>query len=161
MAPYRAHEDGLVLMPDEGERLQLKDTIVDYKAVSDDTFGAWSLMQLSAPPHYEGPPLHWHRRTTEAFFVLAGILTVHLDGRIYHVPAGGFVLVTPGLVHTYSNPADQGVQFLILVSPGGFERYFDELATLICCDPDWPPADTSAYARLQLKHDTYPPDQRQ
>lgn len=158
MTPYRAHDHGLVLMPDEGERLQLQDTTVDYKAVSDDTFGAWSLMQYTTPPKFQGPPVHWHRRTTEAFYVLEGVLTVHLDGRDYHVPAGGFVLITPGLVHKYSNESDQSVRFLILVSPGGFERYFDELATLICRDPDCPPADTGAYARLQLKHDTYPPD---
>ena len=144
-------------MPDEGERLNLGDALLSFKAQSDDTFGAWTLFEYAMPALFAGPAPHWHKRTTEALFVLEGDIHVHLDGRDIHLPVGGFALATPGLVHTFSNPTTTLARVLILASPGGVERYFDEVAALLSREAHWPPRDMSAYEKLALKHDTYPP----
>src|SRR3954447_14882861 len=43
-------------------------------------------------------------------------------------PAGTYAVVPPGVVHTFSNPADAPARFLSAHVPGGFEQYFREIA---------------------------------
>ena len=33
----------------------------------------------------------------------------------------------PGTPHTFANPSDRPARMLVLVTPGGFERYFEAL----------------------------------
>ena len=71
------------------------------------------------------------------FFVLEGKLTMQLGDETLTLRSGGFVLVPPGTVHTFSNPGHESARFLGLVSPGGFEQYFRDLRDAL---GDGPPA---------------------
>jgi quercetin dioxygenase-like cupin family protein len=118
-----------------------------------DTGGAWSLVDYELPPRFAGPPPHAHAVTTEAFYCTAGRLALTLDGRSVTLGAGEVAVVPPGVVHAFANPDDAPARMLILLTPGGFEGYFDELAALAAESPVWPPADPGAVAAVSARYD--------
>ena len=65
------------------------------------------------------------------FYVLDGTLTMHLGDQATEVPAGSFVCVPPGVVHTFSNPGDSPVRFLNFNTPAGWENYMRDLGAAL------------------------------
>ena len=139
-----ASDSGKVLGPGEGAVLSTMGVNLTVKADAGDTDGAFSLMEYEAPAAFGGPPSHRHRQMVEAFYVLEGELELTLDGRPVGLALGGFGLVTPGVVHPFANPSPASVRFLILVSPGGFERFFEELLPIVEEHGYPPPPDVMA-----------------
>jgi mannose-6-phosphate isomerase-like protein (cupin superfamily) len=124
---------------------------------AEDTGGAWSLLEYTAPPRFPGPRPHYHERTSELFHVLDGELTMRLGadasetrGARARRPA----LVPPARIHAFRNDTGPPVRFLIQFTPGGPENYFVELADLIRSEPSWPPADMRPVAELAARYDT-------
>jgi hypothetical protein len=60
--------------------------------------------------------------------------------------------VSPGTVHGFANPLDIPARFLDVHAPGGFERYFREVAAAL---GDGPP-DPAAMAEIASRYDTRP-----
>lgn len=148
---------GTMLPPGDGRSISMMGGVVTFKTESDETRGAWSLLELTVPPHFNGPPPHWHKVTQEAFYVLEGTLTFQVGDRTFEASPGGYIFVPTGIIHTYSNDEYKPAKFLGFVSPGGFEKYFDELAELIQNEPSWPPENMNKVLALMAKYDTYPP----
>lgn len=134
--------------------------VISFKATSEDTAGAWALLEFNVPPHFAGPPLHWHKKEVEGFYILSGTITLQLEGRVVKAPAGSFALVPPGAVHTFSNQEDVPATFLSVLSPGGFEGFIVELADMMNQETTWPPADMSRYMALNTKYGMFPPSVR-
>ncbi len=63
------------------------------------------------------PPLHFHARHAECFFVLEGELTFRLEDREVVVSAGTWVHVPPDVVHTFSVTGDSQAHFLDIHVP--------------------------------------------
>jgi mannose-6-phosphate isomerase-like protein (cupin superfamily) len=143
--------------PGGGRPLAPAGVSVLLKSATEDTDGRWTLYEYSAPARFAGPPPHWHKLTEEAFFVLEGTVRFELDGETVDVPAGGYAHVPPGVVHGFSNPTDEPARFLGLIVPGGFERYWVELAELMADEPSWPPEDPTRVLELMAKYDAFPP----
>ena len=119
--------------------------------------GQWSFLKYTAPPRFPGPQPHLHRQTTELFYVLEGQLNVRLGDQESILTSGGFVLVPPGSVHSFSNPSTEPVRFLIQMSPGGAEGYFTALSEMIQNAPSWPLPDMRPVAALAERFDTFSP----
>lgn len=151
---------GIVYLPGEGKTIKVAGEEITFKAVSKDTNGAWTLMEFHVPSHFAGPPLHWHEKEVEGFYILSGTITLQIEARVIKAPAGSFALVPPGVVHTFSNQEDVPVTFLSLLSPGGFEGFIEELGAMMQQEKTWPPADMSKYAALNTKYGMYPPSVR-
>jgi mannose-6-phosphate isomerase-like protein (cupin superfamily) len=156
-SPVAETHTALVRLPDEVPTVDLMGVRVKFVVSSADTGGAWALLDYTAPPLFRGPLPHWHAETTEVFQVLEGTLTVSVDGQTHEVPAGGFALVPPGVVHHFSNDGAEPVRFLTHLRPGGLEDYFKELFELVAGEETWPPADPSRLQALMERHDSYPP----
>ncbi len=151
---------GIVQLPGEGKSITVAGEVITLKATSEDTNGAWTLMEFNVPPHFAGPPLHWHKEETEGFYILSGTVTLQIEERVVKAPTGSFALVPPGVVHTFSNQEDVASTFLSLLSPGGFENFIEELDVMMRQETTWPPADMSKYAALNTKYGMYPPSAR-
>jgi mannose-6-phosphate isomerase-like protein (cupin superfamily) len=123
-------EDVLVVA-NGSDPLRIMDNRVEIKAAGEHTGGTFAVMEYAMPPQTPGPPLHLHRRTDEAFYVLEGELTFHLADRSVVAGVGDFVFVPRGGVHTFENAAPLGVRFLEVVVPGDFAGYFGELAAAL------------------------------
>lgn len=129
--------NGIVLMPGEGQSLTLGGVRVNLKTVSTDTGGKWSMVEYNAPPHFAGPPLHWHRHTAEAFYVLEGNPTFQIGDSVIKSEPGAFIYVPKGKAHTFANLEDKPAKFLTIIVPGGMERYWVEMADMES-ESEWP-----------------------
>jgi quercetin dioxygenase-like cupin family protein len=98
-------------------------------ASSEDTNGAWSLVELKEMPGYH-TNFHRHNYTDEAFYVMEGVLTVKINDKTIDYPAGSYVLIPHGTPHAQGNRGKGPVRVLLTMTPGGFERSFLDRAKL-------------------------------
>jgi mannose-6-phosphate isomerase-like protein (cupin superfamily) len=93
-----------------------------------DTGGSFSVHDNVIPAGSPGPLPHLHRNHEETFYVLEGELTVRVGGRRITAPVGSFVVIPRGVVHQPSNPGPEPTRVLLIFSPSGMERFFEEAA---------------------------------
>ncbi len=147
-------QDIIVITPGAGQSVAIGPTRTTFLIRSQQTEGRYSLVEHTFPPQFTGPPLHIHRLYDHAWYVLEGAVQLTCGERVVSASAGTFVLVPKGIAHTFSNPAAVSARMLEIDAPGGFEPYFEELATAI---PEGSSVDPSVVVAIQRKHDTYPP----
>ena len=99
------------------------------KVTNADTNGAAAVFQLTGPP-MSGPPMHCHSCEDEWFYVLEGQITAEISGHRISLDAGGSAFASRGTAHTYQNFGDATAQMLVMVTPGGIHRFFEELSSL-------------------------------
>ena len=124
-----------------------------------DTGGAWALVDYTMPPRFAGPAAHRHRIATEAFYAVEGVTMLEVDGREVRLEPGEVAVVPPGVTHRFWNASGEPVRHLVLLTPAGFERYFDEVAALAAGSESWPPA-PDTMAELMSRHDIQAPPDR-
>ena len=147
----------LLLQPGAGPALDFFDVQMGFKISSADTNGAWALVEYVAPPGFAGPPLHFHKVTSEGFYVLDGSVSFHLGEQIFVGEPGAMVYIPTYTIHTFSNPGEKPARFLTFILPGGFEDYFKEIVALSQSEPSWPPQDKDKILALYRKYDTFLP----
>ncbi len=94
---------------------------VEFLALSEHT-PRFNLSIVTIAPGREGPPAHVHAGEDDAFYVLDGELVVVLGDREIVAAAGTFVLVPPGVEHTFANRTTAPVRLLNVHAPAGFDR---------------------------------------
>jgi len=116
----------LLRRPEDGQRVTGPVAQLTYKARSSETGGAMTVIQTIAAPG-EGPPLHVHANDDEFICVVEGRLRVKLAEGIQAAPAGSFVFIPKGLIHTWQNPGPETARFLFGFTPAsvGMERFFE------------------------------------
>jgi mannose-6-phosphate isomerase-like protein (cupin superfamily) len=77
---------------------------------------------ITMAPGADGPESHVHRDEDDAFYILDGELVFLLDDGEVPAPAGTFVLVPPGVKHTFRNPLERPTRVLNIHAPAGFDR---------------------------------------
>src|SRR5689334_10902989 len=90
------------VFPDGGRSVWLMGMLMTFKAVSEETDGAYSLYVATIPPHVGAPP-HIHHRESEAFLLLEGELEFITGERTVRAVAGDFLRVEKGVVHGFTN----------------------------------------------------------
>lgn len=90
-----------------------------------DSGGAMSIVD-SLCPALSGPPRHVHAREDEAFVVLEGEVEFWLSGRTIRCGAGQAAFVPRGTEHTFRALTES--RMLTILTPGGFEGFFAEMA---------------------------------
>jgi quercetin dioxygenase-like cupin family protein len=110
------------------EPLDILGEEVLVKLASTDTQGAATIFHLTVPP-MSGPPLHRHSREDEWLYVLQGQITAEINEQRIILNAGGSAFMSRGIVHTFQNFTDATARMLLMVTPGGFNRFFEELSS--------------------------------
>jgi quercetin dioxygenase-like cupin family protein len=116
---------GYLLTPADGPQLWFLDTRMSVKAGAAQTAGAFTLIEWSAPAGF-GPPVHQHDREDEAFYLLAGEITVDCGDQRWTAGPGDFVFLPRGIPHSFM-VSDGPARGLQITSPSGFERFVAEL----------------------------------
>jgi mannose-6-phosphate isomerase-like protein (cupin superfamily) len=124
-------EAGYVLGAGEGETISWPGVDIRVKASSEQTGGRFALLEDRSDEMIV--PLHVHQREDEAFYVLEGRLTVRCGDRTFDAGPGSFVFLPRGVPHGHT-VAPEGARKLILLSPGGFEGFFREMAAGFAAD---------------------------
>jgi len=99
---------------------------VRVHADSADTNGRFAVMEFRSKPGSE-PPMHFHENEDEFFFVLEGQMRVTVNGVDRVLGPGESAMVKRGTPHTFRILTPES-RLITIVSPGGFEEFFRELA---------------------------------
>jgi mannose-6-phosphate isomerase-like protein (cupin superfamily) len=78
--------------------------------------------------------------------VLEGGLAFDLGGERRLLGPGSFVLVPPGVVHTFANPGPAPARVLNIFQPAGLEQYLKEAAKRMAEGHPWSPAEMAEVA---------------
>jgi mannose-6-phosphate isomerase-like protein (cupin superfamily) len=115
-APKRDVSRAVVVPPGNGRRVGN----VEFLARSKDT-PRFNLALITIQPHHHGPELHAHAAEDDSFYVLEGELTFTVDHAEIGAGAGTFVLVPPGVPHSFANRGDAVVRMINVHAPAGFD----------------------------------------
>ena len=107
----------VVVRPGEGVRAGN----VEFLGLSEDS-PRLNVSLITMAPGADGPESHVHSEEDDVFYVLDGELTFLLDEGEVPAPTGTFVLVPPGVKHTFRNALDRPTRVLNIHAPAGFDR---------------------------------------
>lgn len=122
----------MTLGPQENRSTEALDVLGEpclIKLAGDDTDNAVAVVHLTVPK-LAGPPLHRHSREDEWFYVLDGELTFEVDGTRFTGGAGASALASRGTAHTYQNFSEDVAHILVMVTPAGLDKFFEEVTAL-------------------------------
>jgi mannose-6-phosphate isomerase-like protein (cupin superfamily) len=125
--------------PRDGKAVDLGSVGVRFMAWAEETGGGFSVVEHPIPPLTLVAPLHRHSREDEYSFVLEGRMGALLGDEVVHAETGDFVFKPREQWHTFWNAGDAPCRVLEIISPGGFEHFFDE-ADALMSSPDFNPA---------------------
>jgi quercetin dioxygenase-like cupin family protein len=111
------------IAPGEGAHLPVLDIV--HKITTDRSGGSLTVEEWGLPPGMMIPP-HTHTREDECNFVLEGELTCDVGGEIVVAPVGSYVLKPRNVPHALCNAGTEPVWVMEILTPGGFEAYFEE-----------------------------------
>ena len=119
-----------VLGPTEGKAGSLGGIGVRFMIDRADAGERFSLVEHPMPPRALAAPLHRHNNEDEYSFVLEGQLGALLGDDVVVAGPGDLVYKPRNQWHTFWNPGDEPARILEIISPAGFERFFDELVDM-------------------------------
>ncbi len=105
-----------------------------------------AITDSTVPPGFPGPVRHRHASMTDIFYVLEGELALDLEGDWRILGPGSFVLVPPGVIHTFANRGSVPARFLNIYQPSGLEQYLKEAAKRMAEGHPWSPSETAEIA---------------
>ena len=111
----------------EGKTIEILGGRLTYKVLSDETEGAYAIIDQEVPPGH-GPPLHVHRRETEIFYVAAGTFDVQCGNEVHRLDAGSLFVGPRDIPHRFENVGESPGRLVLTVIPGNFANYFLEVA---------------------------------
>jgi len=92
--------------------------------------GGFSLVEHLMPPRSLAAPMHRHTREDEYSYVLRGHVGADLGGEIAFGEPGDLIFKPRNQWHTFWNAGDEPVSILEIISPAGFEGYFERLVDM-------------------------------
>ena len=140
---------GIVPQNSRAAGVDLRGTRIDYLVTANDSRHC-SLFEFSIAPGFD-TGAHYHTKIEETFYVLEGELNLRWGDQVARVGPGASAFVPPGVAHSFGNTGKAAARILVIASPPGHEKYFDELAELVSKGG---PPDPDAIARLRAKYDT-------
>jgi quercetin dioxygenase-like cupin family protein len=120
----------VVLREGEGLRLQSgpgRDLI--FKVTGEDTGGAFDYFIVQVAPR-GGPPLHVHHFQEETIQVLKGRYKIRIGESIFDLDQGGFAYLPSKVPHAFPNLTDQPGEVIVVYTPGGGHKFYEEFGPL-------------------------------
>ena len=136
----------MLIGPADGESVELGGLGVRFMARGE----GFSLVEHPIAPRTLAAPMHVHEHEDEYSYVLEGEVGVQIGDDVLYARPGDFVFKPRGVWHAFWNRTDEPARLLEIISPGGFERYFAELAPLL--PPARPAPDFEGLAALQVRY---------
>ena len=92
--------------------------------------GGFALVEHPMSARALAAPLHRHAREDEYSYILEGRVGALLGEEVVTGGPGDLIYKPRGQWHTFWNAGDEPARILEVISPAGFERFFDELVDL-------------------------------
>jgi quercetin dioxygenase-like cupin family protein len=117
----------VVLGPGEGRAYPMGRIAAIFKADGAETGRRYSISEWWLEPHTKGPGPHSHPED-DAFYVLAGTMSVLVGADWIDASTGSFVLVPANMTHDFENRGSERAGVLNVSTPGDFEPRMPEIA---------------------------------
>jgi quercetin dioxygenase-like cupin family protein len=135
-----------VIGPQDGEAVELGGLGVRFMTSGE----GFSLVEHPIAPRTLAAPMHVHEHEDEYSYVLEGEVGVQIGDEVRYALPGDLVVKPRGIPHAFWNRTDEPARLLEIISPGGFEHYFAELAALL--PPQREAPDFEGLAALQARY---------
>lgn len=143
-----------IVGPQDGKAGMLGSIGVRFMIDGEETHdGGFSLVEHPMPPHALAAPLHRHSREDEYSFVIEGRMGALLGDAEVYAEAGDLVFKPRDQWHTFWNAGDEPCRILEIISPAGFEHYFEEMVDAVAQGPPDFPALAERAQRYGLEAD--------
>jgi mannose-6-phosphate isomerase-like protein (cupin superfamily) len=155
---FDASQGPRIIGPDGGKAVDLGSIGARFMAWTEETGGGFSLVEHPMPPRHLAAPVHKHSREDEYSFVLEGRMGALLGDDVVYAEVGDLAFKPRDQWHTFWNAGDEPCRILEIISPGGFEHFFDELGAIMEA-PDFDPAqlgELGARYGLEFQPDSVP-----
>jgi mannose-6-phosphate isomerase-like protein (cupin superfamily) len=116
-----------IIGPKDGKFTDLQSVGVRFMIWGAETGGTFSLVEHPIPPRTLVAPLHLHEREDEYSYVLEGRMGAQLGDDVVYAEPGDLVFKPRNQWHTFWNAGDTTCRLLEIISPAGFEHFFNEL----------------------------------
>jgi mannose-6-phosphate isomerase-like protein (cupin superfamily) len=127
---FDASQDARIVGPTDGKAVDLGSIGARMMAWTEETGGGFSLVEHPMRPRRLAAPLHKHSREDEYSFVIQGRMGALLGDEVVYAEPGDLAFKPRDQWHTFWNAGDQPCRILEIISPGGFEHFFDELGAI-------------------------------
>jgi quercetin dioxygenase-like cupin family protein len=111
-------------------------SLMKIKARAEDTGGALGIVEGTFYRGF-GPPLHVHSREDEALYVVEGQIRFRLGDDEFVAGPGTWVWGARGVPHAFKVESERA-RALVVVTPGGFERMFEQAGAPVAESPEPP-----------------------
>jgi quercetin dioxygenase-like cupin family protein len=130
----------LLVRPEQGRQYSMGRMRATFLADGAQTACRYSLFEWWLEPRTRGPGEHANPED-HIFYVLAGTLSLCLDGEWMDAPRGSYAVIPGGIAHDFENRGADPCGFLTINVPGGFEQ---DMPALVQWFADNPPAQIAA-----------------
>jgi quercetin dioxygenase-like cupin family protein len=118
------------IAPDEGKVVQLFGVRFNYKVDSTASGGHLAVLEVNIPPGTLVKP-HRHSREDEYSIVLSGTVGARIGDRVQEAGPGSYLVKPRGIPHAMWNATTTSATVVEILSPGGLEDYFEEMAPIL------------------------------
>jgi len=94
------------------------------------TNGSLTVIELLIAPK-KGPALHTHLREDELWYVIEGDFRFKAGDTMLRASTGGMAFGPRGTPHAFQNIGDVSGRLLVITTPSGLERFFEQSAELL------------------------------
>ncbi len=122
-------KEGFLVKTGEGKSIQMGGIGVVFKIPGDETGGLFSVIEHPIDPGWLVPP-HVHLREDEYSYILQGRVGARIGDHELTVGPGSYVIKPRNIPHTFWNAGPEPARLIEMISPAGFEKFFDEMAEL-------------------------------
>ena len=119
-----------VVGPRDGKLGHLGGLGVRFMVDGAESGGGFALVEHPMEARALAAPMHRHSREDEYSFVLEGRVGADLGGQIVYGEVGDLIFKPRGQWHTFWNAGDVPARILEIISPAGFEKFFDTMTEL-------------------------------
>ena len=98
---------------------------ITFLMTGEQTGGACFMAEAWVPPGAGNPP-HIHHREEETFYLQEGTLTIQVGRKTLTASAGDVICLPRGVAHCFQNTGDVDAKILVVASPAGLEKFFEE-----------------------------------
>ncbi len=121
----------LIFLPDHAQAVQLGGTAVVFRLNGQVTGGSFAVVEHPIHAMTLGAPIHTHTREDEYGFILEGEITFFIGDQVLTAKPGDWIYKPRGIPHTFWNGSTAPAKILEIISPAGFEQYFQEMAVSV------------------------------
>lgn len=130
MKKAEATRNPVVVPPGEGRVYPMGRMRAVFKADLGETAGRYSVSEWWLEPRTRGPGEHSHPED-HVYYVIAGTLSVAVDGAWSDAATGSYVVIPGGTPHAFENRGSVASGFISFNSPGGFETRMPDIAAAL------------------------------